>query len=182
MFNHESPRRGENFVSRKITLSLAEILKGQREKLILGNLNAIRDWGYASDYVEAMWLMLQQDQPEDFVIATGECHSVRDFVEIAFGLCGIELQWIGEGVNEKGFDRATGRELVCCSPKYYRPVEVPYLRGDYTKARTKLGWNPKVSFRQLVELMVYHDLVTHNVECPFTPSFTENGVRKGYKL
>jgi GDPmannose 4,6-dehydratase len=182
LFNHESPRRGENFVSRKITLSLAEILSGTRAKLMLGNLDAVRDWGYAGDYVEAMWLMLQQDEPEDYVIATGESHSVREFAEMAFKLCGIDVQWTGEGVNEKGIDRSTGRELICCSPKYYRPVDVPYLRGDHTKARTKLGWNPKVSFRQLVELMVYSDLVAHNVVCPFTPSFTEGGIGKGYRL
>lgn len=173
LFNHESPRRGENFVSRKITLSLAEILKGKREKLILGNLDSKRDWGYAGDYVEAMWLMLQQEKPANYVIATGETHSVREFVEIAFNLCGIKIIWQGTGINEKGIDQETGRELVAVSEKYYRPVEVPYLKGDPTEAKTKLKWTPRVSFRQLVEIMVSHDLRLFGIECPFKPSFEE---------
>ena len=170
LFNHESPRRGENFVSRKITLSIAEILSGKRPKLILGNLDAKRDWGYAGDYVRSMWLMLQQEEPDNYVIATGETHSVREFVENSFQLCGIQIEWRGEGVNERGYDRKTGEELVVVSPEYYRPVEVPFLLGDATKAREKLGWSPKVSFNQLIEIMLAHDLKLHQVECPFTPS------------
>lgn len=158
LFNHESERRGETFVTRKITLAAAAIKKGKQDKLYLGNLSAQRDWGYAKDYVECMWLILQQDEPEDFVIATGEMHTVREFCTLAFREAGIELHWEGEGVNEKGID-ADGRVLVEVDPKYFRPAEVEQLLGDPTKARTKLGWNPtKTSFRQLVHLMVQHDL------------------------
>ena len=158
LFNHESERRGETFVTRKITLAVARISAGLQDKLYLGNLNARRDWGYARDYVECMWLILQQDEPDDFVIATGEFHSVREFTEHAFARAGITLRWEGEGVDEKGIDIATGRVLVEVDPKYFRPCEVEQLLGDPTKARTKLGWNPrKTSFEQLVHIMVDHD-------------------------
>lgn len=159
LFNHESERRGETFVTRKITFAAARIAQGFQDKLYLGNLNSLRDWGYAKDYVECMWLMLQQDKPEDFVIATGEYHSVRDFATLAFKHVGIELRWEGEGVNEKGIDVKTGRVLVEVDPKYFRPAEVEQLLGDPTKARTVLGWNPrKTSFEQLVKIMVEHDM------------------------
>ena len=158
LFNHESPRRGENFVTRKITLTLAQILKGSQEKLSLGNLDAKRDWGYAKDYIEGMWMMLQQDEPDDYILATQEQHSVREFVELAFGYCGIELDWQGSGVNEQGVDKSTGRVLVDVNPKYFRPTEVDNLMGDFTKARTQLGWSPKTSFKELVKMMVEHDL------------------------
>ena len=159
LFNHESERRGETFVTRKITLAAARIAQGHQDKLYLGNLSALRDWGYAKDYVECMWLMLQNDTPEDFVIATGEYHSVREFCTLAFREAGIHLLWKGEGVNEKGIDTATGKVLVEVDPKYFRPTEVEQLLGDPTKARTKLGWNPqKTSFEELVRIMVAHDM------------------------
>ena len=159
LFNHESERRGETFVTRKITLAAARIAAGQQDKLYLGNLDALRDWGYARDYVECMWLMLQHEQPEDFVIATGEQHSVREFTERAFAHVGIELRWQGKGVGEQGIDQATGRVLVEVDPKYFRPAEVETLLGDPTKAKTLLGWNPqKTSFEELVRLMVEHDV------------------------
>ena len=159
LFNHESERRGETFVTRKITLAAARIAAGQQDKLYLGNLDALRDWGYARDYVECMWLMLQHDQPEDFVIATGEQHSVREFTERAFAHVGIELGWQGKGVQEQGIDKATGRVLVEVDPKYFRPAEVETLLGDPTKAKTLLGWNPqKTSFEELVRIMVEHDV------------------------
>ena len=159
LFNHESERRGETFVTRKITLAVARIAAGLQDKLYLGNLNARRDWGYARDYVECMWLMLQQDRPDDFVIATGDDHSVRDFTDLAFRRAGITLRWEGEGVDEKGIDIATGRVLVEVDPKYFRPCEVEQLLGDPTKARTMLGWNPrKTTFEQLVNIMVDHDM------------------------
>ncbi|MBO7276365.1 MAG: GDP-mannose 4,6-dehydratase [Bacteroidales bacterium] len=161
LFNHESERRGETFVTRKITLAAARIAKGLQDKLYLGNLSALRDWGYAKDYVECMWLMLQHSTPEDFVIATGEAHSVREFCTLAFKYAGIELKWEGEGVNEKGIDVATGRVLVEVDEKYFRPAEVEQLLGDATKAQTLLGWNPrKTSFEDLVKIMVEHDLAT----------------------
>ncbi len=161
LFNHESERRGETFVTRKITLAAARIAKGLQDKLYLGNLSALRDWGYAKDYVECMWLMLQHETPEDFVIATGEAHSVREFCSLAFKYAGIELKWEGEGVNEKGIDVATGRVLVEVDEKYFRPAEVEQLLGDATKAQTLLGWNPrKTSFEDLVKIMVEHDLKT----------------------
>ena len=159
LFNHESERRGETFVTRKITLAAARIKQGYQDKLYLGNLNAQRDWGYAKDYVECMWLMLQHSTPEDFVIATGEMHSVREFTTLAFAHLGIDLEWRGTGVDEQGIDRATGRVLVEVDPKYFRPCEVEQLLGDPTKARTLLGWNPtKTPFTQLVKLMVEHDM------------------------
>lgn len=159
LFNHESERRGETFVTRKITLAAARIATGEQDKLYLGNLSALRDWGYARDYVECMWLMLQHETPEDFVIATGEQHSVREFTERAFQEVGITLRWEGEGVDEKGIDTATGRVLVEVDAKYFRPAEVETLLGDPTKAKTLLGWNPrKTSFEELVRLMVRHDV------------------------
>ena len=159
LFNHESERRGETFVTRKITIAAARIAQGMQDKLYLGNLNSLRDWGYARDYVECMWMMLQHDTPEDFVIATGQYHTVREFCTLAFREVGIELCWKGEGVAEKGFDAATGRVLVEVDPKYFRPTEVDQLLGDPTKARTLLGWNPsKTSFEELVRLMVRHDM------------------------
>ena len=159
LFNHESERRGETFVTRKITLAAARIAQGEQDKLYLGNLDARRDWGYAKDYVECMWLILQHDVPEDFVIATGEMHTVREFATLAFKEAGIELRWEGEGVDEKGIDVATGKVLVEVDPKYFRPAEVEQLLGDPTKARTLLGWNPrKTSFGELVSIMVRHDM------------------------
>ena len=179
LFNHESERRGENFVTRKITLAAARIKQGFQDKLYLGNLDAKRDWGYAKDYVECMWLILQNETPEDFVIATGEMHTVREFCTLAFQYLGIELEWQGSGVDEtlafqylgielewqgsgvdeKGIDKATGRVLVEVDPKYFRPCEVEQLLGDPTKAKTMLGWNPtKTSFPELVRIMVEHDM------------------------
>lgn len=159
LFNHESERRGETFVTRKITLAVARIAQGFQDKLYLGNLDSLRDWGYAKDYVECMWLILQHDVPEDFVIATGEYHTVREFATKAFGEVGITLRWEGTGVDEKGIDVATGKVLVEVDPKYFRPAEVEQLLGDPTKARTLLGWNPtKTSFAELVRIMVQHDM------------------------
>ena len=159
LFNHESEHRGETFVTRKITLAAARIAAGEQDKLYLGNLSALRDWGYARDYVECMWLMLQHGTPEDFVIATGEQHSVREFTERAFHEVGIDLRWEGEGVEERGIDIATGRVLVEVDPKYFRPAEVETLLGDPTKAKELLGWNPsKTSFEELVRIMVRHDV------------------------
>lgn len=158
LFNHESERRGENFVTRKITLAAARIACGLQEKLYLGNLDSLRDWGYAKDYVECMWLMLQQDEPDDFVIATGEQHSVREFTQLAFHYNGIELEWQGTGLEEKGIDKATGKVLVEVSPDFFRPTDVVNLWGDPTKARTVLGWNPrKTSYEQLAKIMAEHD-------------------------
>ena len=159
LFNHESERRGETFVTRKITLAAARIAQGFQDKLYLGNLNSLRDWGYARDYVECMWLILQQDQPDDFVIATGQYHTVREFCTLAFREAGIELRWEGEGVDEKGIDTKTGKVLVEVDPKYFRPAEVDQLLGDPSKAKQVLGWNPqKTSFEDLVRIMVEHDM------------------------
>ena len=159
LFNHESERRGENFVTRKITLAASRIAQGFQDKLYLGNLDSLRAWGYAKDYVECMWLILQHATPEDFVIATGEYHTVREFCTLAFKEVGIELRWEGKGVEEKGIDVNTGRELVAVDPKYFRPAEVEQLLGDPTKAKTMLGWNPrKTSFPELVKIMVQHDM------------------------
>jgi GDPmannose 4,6-dehydratase len=158
LFNHESPRRGENFVTRKITLSLALIKAGLQDVLRLGNLNAYRDWGYAGDYVEAMWLMLQQDKPDDYVVATGETHTVREFVEIAANQLGMHLIWQGKGVEERGIDSLTGKCIVEIDPRYFRPSEVDLLLGDAGKAKSVLGWAPKVQFRELVEIMVKADV------------------------
>ena len=165
LFNHESERRGETFVTRKITLAAARIAQGKQDKLYLGNLSSLRDWGYAKDYVECMWLILQNEKPEDFVIATGEQHSVREFCYLAFKYVGIELEFVGEGENEKGVDKATGKVLVEVSPDFYRPTDVVNLWGDPTKAKTKLGWNPaKTPFGELVRIMVEADVAKVAVE------------------
>ena len=159
LFNHESERRGENFVTRKITLAASRIAQGYQNKLYLGNLDARRDWGYAKDYVECMWLILQQNTPDDFVIATGEMHTVREFCTSAFNNVGISLRWEGEGVDEKGIDENTGKTLVEVDPKFFRPAEVDQLLGDPTKAKKQLGWNPcKTSFEELVKIMTDHDM------------------------
>ncbi len=159
LFNHESERRGETFVTRKITIAAARIAQNMQDKLYLGNMNALRDWGYAKDYVECMWLILQHETPEDFIIATGEMHSVREFCTLAFKEAGIKLRWEGEGIDEKGIDTLTGRVLVEVDPKYFRPTEVELLRGDPSKAKRLLGWNPtKTSFEELVKIMVRHDM------------------------
>jgi len=160
LFNHESPVRGETFVTRKITRALARIKLGLQERLYLGNLNAARDWGHARDYVEMQWLMLQQDKPEDFVIASGEQHTVREFVELAAKELGIDMRWQGEGVDEKGYDIGTGKCLVEVDPRYFRPAEVETLLGDASKARKKLGWTPKTSFKELVAEMAREDLAS----------------------
>lgn len=158
LFNHESERRGENFVTRKITLAAGRIAEGLQDHLELGNLDSLRDWGYAKDYVECMWLILQQDKPEDFVIATGQQHTVRDFTCHAFKANGIELRWEGTGLNEKGYDAKTGKMLVCVNPAWFRPTDVDNLWGDPTKAKTVLGWNPqKTSYEELVTIMASHD-------------------------
>ena len=165
LFNHESERRGETFVTRKITMAAARIAQGKQDKLYLGNLDSLRDWGYAKDYVECMWLILQNDKPEDYVIATGEQHSVREFAELAFHHAGIEVEWQGSGMEEKGIDRATGKVIIEVSPDFYRPTDVVNLWGDPTKARTELGWNPtKTSFQELVALMTRHDMEKVAVE------------------
>lgn len=185
LFNHESERRGETFVTRKITLAASRIAQGKQEKLYLGNLSSLRDWGYAKDYVECMWLMLQNDKPEDFVIATGVQHSVREFCELAFHHAGIELEFVGEGADEKGIDKATGKVLVEVSPDFYRPTDVVNLLGDPTKAKRELGWNPETtSFEELVKLMVEHDMAKvakeraeEFVQCNLA-EFLERGVNK----
>lgn len=165
LFNHESERRGETFVTRKITLAAARIAQGKQDKLYLGNLDSLRDWGYAKDYVECMWLILQQPVPDDYVIATGVQHSVREFAELAFKRVGISLRWEGEGVNEKGIDEATGKVIVEVSPDFYRPTDVVNLLGDPSKAKKELGWDPaKTSFDQLVNLMVDSDMAKVAVE------------------
>ena len=165
LFNHESERRGDTFVTRKITLAAARIAQGKQDKLYLGNLSSLRDWGYAKDYVECMWLILQNKVPEDFVIATGEQHSVREFCQLAFHYAGIELEFRGEGLEEKGIDKATGRVLIEVSEDFYRPTDVVNLWGDPTKARKELGWNPmKTSFEELVSIMMKHDMEKVAVE------------------
>jgi len=165
LFNHESERRGETFVTRKITLAAARIAQGKQDKLYLGNLSSLRDWGYAKDYVECMWLILQQDKPEDFVIASGVQHSVREFCQLAFNYVGIDLVFEGEGIDEKGIDRKTGKVLVEVSPDFYRPTDVVNLFGDPTKAKEKLGWNPQsTTFEELVKIMVDHDMAKVAVE------------------
>ena len=165
LFNHESERRGETFVTRKITLAAARIAQGKQDKLYLGNLSSLRDWGYAKDYVECMWLILQNKTPEDFVIATGEQHSVREFCQLAFHYAGIELEFRGEALEEKGIDKATGRVLIEVSEDFYRPTDVVNLWGDPTKARKELGWNPmKTSFEELVSIMMKHDMEKVAVE------------------
>lgn len=158
LFNHESPRRGETFVTRKITMAVASIMAGKQEKLSLGNMDAKRDWGFAGDYVEGMWRILQQDEPKDYVLATNETHTVREFVELAFAEVGVEIEWQGTGVDEKGIDKATGKVLVDVNTRYFRPAEVELLWGDSTKAEKELGWQRKVSFRELVSMMVDSDM------------------------
>ena len=158
LFNHESPRRGEEFVTRKITVALAKMMAGKQEKLSLGNLNAKRDWGFAGDYVEGMWRILQQEKPGDYVLATNETHTVREFVELAFGVVDIDIEWKGTGINEKGYCKKTGRLLVDVDPRFFRPAEVELLWGDSSKAERELGWKRKVGFRELVQMMVQADL------------------------
>jgi GDPmannose 4,6-dehydratase len=158
LFNHESPRRGLNFVTRKISRAVAEISRGRRQQVSLGNLDARRDWGFAGDFVEAMWLILQSDRPDDFVVGTGETHSVREFCEAAFAEVGVELEWEGTGEDEVGRDFADGTPRVVVDPRYYRPAEVDELQADPSKARRVLGWRPRVTFSELVTMMVAHDL------------------------
>ena len=157
LFNHESPRRGQTFVTRKITMALAKIKLGLQDKLYLGNLESKRDWGYAKEYVEAMYLMLQQDKPDDYVIATGETHSVREFVEAACKTLEIDLEWVGKGIDEKGINKKTGKTIIEIDPQYFRPIEVDLLLGDISKAKEKLGWEPKTKFKDLVKIMVEAD-------------------------
>lgn len=174
LFNHESPRRGETFVTRKITRALAHILAGKQKRIYLGNLNAKRDWGFAPEYVEMMWLMLQQDEPDDYVVGTGESHSVREFVEKAFEYVGIEIEWRGHGVEEKGIVKSlshrwsdvlkTGEVVIEIDPKYFRPTEVEHLQADITKARNKLGWEPRTTFNELIMIMVDYDMQRLNLE------------------
>lgn len=161
LFNHESPRRGETFVTRKITIAAAKIKAGLQDKLYLGNLDSQRDWGYAPDYVEGMWRILQHDTPQDFVLATNEMHTVREFTELSFRHLGIDLEWQGSGVNEKGVCKKTGKIVVEVDPEYFRPTEVEQLLGDYTKAKKLLGWEPKVTFKELVKIMVEADYKTY---------------------
>ena len=171
LFNHESERRGENFVTRKITLAAGRIAEGLQDHLELGNMDSLRDWGYARDYVECMWLIMQQDEPDDFVIATGKQHTVRDFTEKAFAANGIRLRWEGHGVDEKGYDIETGRMLVCVNPQWFRPTDVDNLWGDPTKARTVLGWNPqKTSYEELVRIMAEHDRMLAKREKALKPA------------
>ncbi len=157
LYNHESSRRAHNFVTRKITIGLGKILKGESDKLVLGNLNAKRDWGHAKDYIKGMWLMLQHDIPDDYILSTNEMHSVREFVEKTFCLKGFDIKWKGEGVNEIGYDNKSGRELIFVDEKYFRPAEVDELLGDSTKARNILGWKPEISFDDLIKEMVNND-------------------------
>ncbi len=157
LFNHGSPRRGETFLERKVTRGLGMILRGERDKLVVGNLNALRDLGHANDYIKGMWLMLQHDKPDDFVLSTGEYHSVREIIETAFGMRGFDIKWRGEGLGEVGYDEKTGRELIFVSEKYFRPAEVEELLGDSTKARKELGWNPEYTFESLIREMVDSD-------------------------
>ena len=157
LFNHESPRRGHNFVTRKVTIALGNIINGKQDKLVLGNINSLRDWGHAKDYVEGMWLMLQKDTPEDYILSTNEYHSVREFVEKSFAMKDFNIKWKGEGINEIGYDEKTGKELIIISEKYFRPAEVDELLGDSTKAKTELGWSPKHTFDELVREMVDAD-------------------------
>lgn len=158
LFNHESPRRGETFVTKKISMAVANIKKGHQDRIVLGNLDSMRDWGYAPDYVVAMWLMMQLKEPKDLVISSGESHTVREFVEVAFDVVGIKIVWTGIGIDEKGFDKRDGRLLVEVSKEYYRPIEVDYLRGDSSQAQEILNWKPSVTFKELVKIMVEYDL------------------------
>ena len=160
LFNHESPRRGHNFVTRKVTIALGNIIKGKQEKLVLGNIHSLRDWGHAKDYVEGMWRMLQQDKADDYVLSTNEYHTVKEFVEKAFALKGFNIKWRGSGIDEIGYDEMTGRELICVSEKYFRPAEVEQLLGDSTRARGELGWESKHTFDELVKEMVESDCMS----------------------
>ena len=173
LFNHESPRRGETFVTRKITRAVARIKLGIEDKLFLGNLEAKRDWGYAPDYVEAMWLMLQRDKPDDYVIATGESHSVKEFAKAAFRHADFNLVWEGEGLETRGIDTATGRNLIEVHPKYFRPLETESLLGDATKAKRELGWQPGTRFEQLVKIMVDADMKREKMLLEGTKAFNE---------
>ncbi len=173
LFNHESPRRGETFVTRKITRAVARIKLGIQDKLYLGNLNARRDWGYAPDYVEAMWLMLQQDKPDDYVIAVGEAHSVREFAEAVFTYAGFNMLWEGEGLSQRGVDAETGQVLIEVDPRYFRPLEAESLLGDATKAREKLGWEPRTAFRELLEIMTDADMKREKMLLEGTKVFNE---------
>jgi len=157
LFNHESPRRGHNFVTRKITIALGKIIKGEQQQLVMGNIDSMRDWGHAKDYVEGMWLMLQQEKPNDYVLSTNEYHSVREFIEVAFKMKGFNILWRGDKLDEVGYDKETGRELICISEKYFRPTEVDELLGDSTRARNELGWKLKYDFTSLVKEMVDYD-------------------------
>lgn len=164
LFNHESPRRGENFVSRKITISIAKVLTGKSDHILLGNMDAKRDWGYAPDYVEGMWQMMQLEKPDDYILATGETHTVREFVEESCRLVGMDLVWEGKGLEENGVNRKTGKVVVKVDPMYFRPAEVDILQGDYSKAKKAFGWEPKVKFKQLVRIMLAHDLDAAGLE------------------
>jgi GDPmannose 4,6-dehydratase len=168
LFNHESPIRGETFVTRKITMAVAKIHEGQQDKLFLGNLDAQRDWGFAGDYVEGMWLMLQQDKPDDYVLATGEKHSVREFCQAAFARAGINLEFRGEGEDEVGIDSSSGKEVIAIDSRYYRPTEVELLIGDASKAKQALGWSPRTTFTELVDMMVDADIAAVQSGVPFT--------------
>jgi GDPmannose 4,6-dehydratase len=177
LFNHESPIRGETFVTRKITMAVARIREGLQDRLYLGNLDAQRDWGFAGDYVDGMWRMLQSDTPDDYVLATGEAHTVRDFCQLAFARAGIELEFRGEGIDEVGVDQATGAELVAIDPRYFRPTEVELLLGDPARARAKLGWSPTVSFGELVEMMVDADISSIQSGVPFTVESSDSALQ-----
>jgi GDPmannose 4,6-dehydratase len=172
LFNHESPLRGETFVTRKITMAAARIGAGAQEKLYLGNLDAVRDWGFAGDYVDAMWRILQREHPSDYVIATGEAHTVREFCQLAFARAGVELEFSGKGEGEIGKDRKSGREIVAVDPRYFRPAEVDLLKGDASLARKELGWTPTVNFQQLVEMMVDSDIKAARTGAPFVTEFS----------
>lgn len=163
LFNHESPRRGDTFVTKKITLGLARILAGLEDQIWLGNLDAKRDWGYAADFVEGIWQIMQEEKPDDYVMATGELHSIREFVEEAARIVGMEIVWRGKGLKEKGIDKKTGKTIITINPHYFRPTEVRYLMGDYSKIRKKIGWTPKVRFKKLVKIMMEHDLKQYGI-------------------
>ena len=177
LFNHESPIRGETFVTRKITMAAARIRNGQQDKLFLGNLAARRDWGFAGDYVEGMWRMLQADSPDDYVLATGEANTVRELCRVAFGRAGIDLEFRGDGENETAIDTATGKEVIVVDPRYFRPTEVELLLGDATQARTRLGWTPTVNFTELVEMMVDADMVALETGVPFTVESSDSALQ-----
>ena len=177
LFNHESPIRGETFVTRKITMAVARIREGLQDRLYLGNLDAQRDWGFAGDYVDGMWRMLQSDTPDDYVLATGEAHTVREFCQLAFSRAGIELEFHGEGTDEIGVDQATGTEMIAIDPRYFRPTEVELLLGDPAKARTRLGWSPTVTFGELVEMMVDADISSIQSGVPFTVESSDSALQ-----